>query len=62
MKYVIARTFKRRPTLMHTVDPFNPGQALCGHSLLTWSRSYFDRPIDNLHCLRCASREKVINS
>ena len=52
--YVIARTAKQRPSLMHIASPFNRSQTLCGVVMLGWSRAYFHEPIPQVLCKRCA--------
>lgn len=52
--YVIARTAKQRPSLMHIASPFNRSQTLCGVVMLGWSRAYFHELIPQVLCKRCA--------
>lgn len=58
MTWVIARTKRKRPTLMHKIDPDNHFSTLCGVSLVGWSRAYSDRPIPQVQCLRCTRLER----
>jgi hypothetical protein len=50
--YVVARTGKGRPTLMHIMRGGAP-VALCGVFMQGWSRAYFDQPIPQILCIRC---------
>lgn len=52
-KFVVARTARKRPTLMHALNPERPGYTLCGVDIAAWSRAYFDAPIPQIECLRC---------
>lgn len=52
--YVIARTFKKRPTLMHIISDYQGSYlTVCGVVMEGWSRAYFDQPIPQVLCLRC---------
>lgn len=51
--YVIARTARQRPTLMHRVMSSNPHATACGVQIVGWSRAYFTEPIPQVLCLRC---------
>lgn len=54
MLYVIARTAKHRPTLMHIVGQSGQSNYTeCGVFISGWSRAYFDAPIPQVLCLRC---------
>ena len=55
--YVIARTARQRPTLMHRVNdrglPASLNTTACGVRIDGWSRAYFTEPIPQVLCLRC---------
>lgn len=51
--WVVARTARKRPTLMHMLDPDRAGYTVCGVEVSGWSRAYFDAPIPQIECLRC---------
>ena len=51
--YVIARTARQRPTLMHILLKVNGFQTQCGADVHGWSRAYFTEPIPQVLCLRC---------
>jgi hypothetical protein len=53
--YVIARTAKGRPTLMHKVYHSDSGFTVCGQVLWAWSRAYFPAPIPQVLCKKCAA-------
>jgi hypothetical protein len=55
MLYVIARSFSKRPTLMHIVGIHS--RTLCGTDLSMWSAAYRHEPIPEVMCMRC----KLIN-
>lgn len=50
-RFVMARNYKGRPTLMHAVA--RRGHTLCGQNMTGWSRNWFDQPILGLLCKRC---------
>lgn len=54
--YIIARTGKGRPTLMHKLS-FSGTHTVCGQYILQWSRAYMTQPIPAILCKKC---EKVI--
>jgi len=51
--WVVARTARKRPTLMHLLDPNRPGLTVCGVDVSGWSRAYFEMPIPQIECLNC---------
>ena len=53
MQYIISRNAKKRPTLMHAINPHDISLTLCGINLKGWSRVYFKAPIEPLLCLTC---------
>lgn len=54
-QWVIARTARKRPTLMHLVA--DGGKTACGSDLTGWSRAYFDAPIPQVTCIRCKAMQ-----
>jgi len=54
--FVIARTAKRRPTLMHILSANHSGHTICGVDISPWSRAYFEEPIPQVLCQRCSGR------
>lgn len=59
--YVIARTAKQRPSLMHLTSPLNRSQTMCGVVMVGWSRAYFREPIPQVMCKRCVKRSELTN-
>ena len=51
--YVSARNSAGRPTLMHRVTGKNFTHSLCGVDMRSWTRVFFQEPIEILLCLRC---------
>lgn len=51
--FVIARTRRKRPSLMHKLDPDRARTTLCGIDLAGWSCAYFNEVIPQVECLRC---------
>lgn len=49
--YVIARTAKGRPTLMHLLSSDN--KTACGLDMSLWSRSYHHIAFDQILCKKC---------
>lgn len=56
MRYVLARTPSKRPTLQHAMDERRSTHTACGLPISTWSRAYQDRPIKVILCKRCAHK------
>lgn len=57
--YVIARTARQRPTLMHALSALHgnqPGVTKCGVNTTGWSRAYFNQPIPQVMCLKCKGK------
>lgn len=64
MMYIIARTAKQRPTLMHKLSPriFHEGTAgqnmtVCGIDIRGWSRAYFTEAIPQVLCKKCGAQK-----
>lgn len=57
MRYIIARTPSKRPTLQHILG--RNGFTLCGLDVAQWSRAYQRHAIAEILCLRCKARERV---
>lgn len=53
MKYVIARSQAKRPTLQHGVSSYRSEVTLCGYEITGWSRSFSDAPIPAVLCMKC---------
>lgn len=53
--YVVARSFTKRPTLMHVLNASHPDRTLCNVDLTRWSRAYLDEVIPQILCTRCAT-------
>ncbi len=53
MSFVVARTRRGRPTLMHELVQGSATFTLCGLSVIEWSRAYFDNTIPQIQCIRC---------
>lgn len=51
--YVIARTRKGRPTLMHKRAAKTFGMTACGIEMTGWSRIYMATPILGFFCKKC---------
>lgn len=54
--FVVARTAKGRPTLMHALYEGSHTLTLCGVSIIGWSRAYFHQPIPQILCKTCAKK------
>lgn len=52
MLWIISRAANRRPTLMHAIG-IDSRVTVCGVSIVGWSVSWHDEPIDAVVCLRC---------
>jgi len=53
VRFVIARTARRRPTLQHRISEGDPTRTTCGLDLLPWSRAYQALPIPQVLCMKC---------
>lgn len=51
--FVIARTAKGRPTLMHQLGTNTYARTACGQDVSAWSRSYHDSVIEAVFCKKC---------
>lgn len=57
--YLIARNAGGRPTLQHLAKDGHGEITACGVNVSAWSRSFSDKPILEVLCMRDACREKV---
>jgi hypothetical protein len=55
MKFVIARTARDRPSLMHKLSEEYEYLTSCGVDVTGWSRAYLAEPIPEVLCKRCGA-------
>lgn len=51
--FIIARTSKGRPTLMHALNERYGEKTMCGLEVESWSRAYKAEPIKEILCVKC---------
>lgn len=51
MRWIVARSASKRPTLMHMLVSFD--RTACGLDIRGWSRAYLEVPIPQIVCLHC---------
>ena len=54
--FIIARTAKGRPTLMHRLADWSWAYTACGLNIQLWSRAYTTDPISQILCKKCAKK------
>jgi hypothetical protein len=57
-RFMIARNWYKRPTLQHVLATFD--LTACGRTVSVWPyRSYGNKPIEALLCLKCAKSQGI---
>lgn len=54
--WILARTAKGRPTLMHQLVEDYGDKTSCGTDVTSWSRAYRASPIKEIACIKCAKK------
>lgn len=52
-QFILARTSKGRPTLMHALGEHYGDKTVCGLEVTNWSRAYKAEPIKEILCVKC---------
>lgn len=58
MRWIIARTKSKRPSLMHLIDTEYIYETRCGLDVYGWSRAYFNLPVPQVACMKCTRADK----